>query len=341
MKDSINMLFRDRFQGHELPVDPGVWQGITQQMAPAVAPGDDALSKLFKDRFQGHETPVDPAVWQTVAEHLGHGTTVVSTAGTGFMAWAAAGIAAVALGTAVYFIQDGPAKLPQEQIVEAIVTPSDPPQGVAPTHQGIHVAEAVAVHPVANEITRTVPNHSPAPRRISSPALTTMRSVAPASTVVPVPAPFVAIDEPGHALVEQIITEITEQAKQAAEEEVRQSADPNTKESTDVVPEPVPEIAPLVEHAALPHLFMPNTFTPNGDGVNDDYEIGTDGFERLLFRVYSMKTNQLVFSTNTGEKWTGSQCEDGYYLVAVEAVTTDGRLVTEGKVVWLNRTRLN
>jgi hypothetical protein len=61
----------------------------------------------------------------------------------------------------------------------------------------------------------------------------------------------------------------------------------------------------------------------------------------VLVKVFAMKNNQLVFSTHSGEAWTGANCEDGMYLVAVEALTPDGRSVTEGKVVWLNRTPMN
>lgn len=86
---------------------------------------------------------------------------------------------------------------------------------------------------------------------------------------------------------------------------------------------------------------MPNTFTPNGDGVNDTYTVDGDGYASIMLRVYSMKTNSLVFTTNSGQPWTGEGCEDGMYMVAMEAHTPDGRSTTEGKVVWLTRNRMN
>ena len=105
MRDSLNTLFHDRFQGHELPVDPGVWQGITQQMANATVSTADGLSDLFKDRFQGHETAVDPAVWKGISAQLGHAA-VGTTAGSGLLGWAAAGVLAVTVGAVAYFSID-------------------------------------------------------------------------------------------------------------------------------------------------------------------------------------------------------------------------------------------
>jgi hypothetical protein len=137
--------------------------------------------------------------------------------------------------------------------------------------------------------------------------------------------------------VEQIIEALAEQAKVVTPE-------PRSV----VVPErtaPDPEEGLLEEQeqqrAEQPKLFMPNVFTPNNDGINDTYQVVGDGFAKVLVKVFAMKNNQLVFSTHSGEAWTGANCEDGMYLVAVEALTPDGRSVTEGKVVWLNRTPMN
>ena len=95
------------------------------------------------------------------------------------------------------------------------------------------------------------------------------------------------------------------------------------------------------EQEAVPEIFMANTFTPNGDQINDTYEVSPDGFAQLQMRVMSMKNDRLVFSTNTGEPWTGEGCEDGMYVVVVEAVTKEGRPVSKAKVVWLTRERMN
>ncbi len=143
----------------------------------------------------------------------------------------------------------------------------------------------------------------------------------------------------GEAFVQRIITDLTEQVK----EDVMSRSSGSDTSTPAAGSEPREEVTDVTERTVPrePSLFLQNTFTPNGDGVNDTYTVSTEGFERMIIKVFSVKNNQLVFSTNTNEPWTGDNCEDGYYLLAVEAMTYEGRLVTKGQVVWLNRTPQN
>ncbi|MDX9751478.1 MAG: hypothetical protein RBT71_10395, partial [Flavobacteriales bacterium] len=80
----LGELLRGRFDGHEVPVDPAVWEAVQARLAtaaPAAAP-EDGLNDLFRTRFKGHEVHVDPAVWNAVRGRIGTtGTTGVTWAG--------------------------------------------------------------------------------------------------------------------------------------------------------------------------------------------------------------------------------------------------------------------
>ena len=69
MSLEMNDLFRERFQGHESPVDPGAWDAIQSKLAMG-APAADPVIKLFQEKFQGHEAPVDPSAWSNISLSL-------------------------------------------------------------------------------------------------------------------------------------------------------------------------------------------------------------------------------------------------------------------------------
>jgi len=342
MSDELSELFRERFSGHESPVDPSVWQAIQSGLgASAPAVGDDAVEKLFRERFQGHEVPVDPGVWAQVSGQLGQGVAASATTGTALapLGWAAAGLGVLAIAGAVHLYNgpsdkaepSSPGSLTVEQPMpepepEAIALPILQTPAGAPVEE---VPERVDTEDRARPAAPARPR--PAAEEQRSPTMPPDLSMTDEARRAPETAD--AVD--GAVLVERIIERVTEEARMVAP---RTAPEP-LAEPEDDLPEEASEVLPAAE---LPKLFLPNTFTPNGDGINDTYEVLNPGaFERILTRVYAVRSNQLVFSTDQNIPWTGENCPDGYYLVAVEAVTPDGRLVAEGKVVWLNRNTMH
>ena len=81
---------------------------------------------------------------------------------------------------------------------------------------------------------------------------------------------------------------------------------------------------------------MPQAFSPNGDGINDEAKIGGKNFRELLeFNVYN-RWGQLIFSTDDINKgWDGTfngrlQTPE-VYIYKIRAISNDGEIVsTEG-----------
>lgn len=69
--------------------------------------------------------------------------------------------------------------------------------------------------------------------------------------------------------------------------------------------------------AILPEasMFIPNTFTPNGDGINELFKVVSEEVEEFEIRIYN-RWGQLVYmSENPDEGWNGSLMNSGeYYL---------------------------
>jgi len=96
-------------------------------------------------------------------------------------------------------------------------------------------------------------------------------------------------------------------------------------------------------YKTLPTVFVPNAFSPNGDGKNDFLRPITAGIQRLeYFNVFN-RWGQLVFSNTDAEAggWNGKQAgkeqpADAYVWV-LRAVDYNGRVFTEKGVVILIR----
>lgn len=83
-----------------------------------------------------------------------------------------------------------------------------------------------------------------------------------------------------------------------------------------------------------PSIFIPNAFTPNGDGNNDIYKPILAGMQRLdYFRIYN-RYGQLVYQTTTvGQGWDGrikgNPQGNAGYVYSVQAVDYNGVVIKQ------------
>lgn len=347
MKGNIEQLFRERFQGHETPVDPGMWEAIQQQMGATAPAAADGVNELFRERFAEHEVQMDASVWEGISKELGHAAPAAP--GQGVMGWAAAtaGVLVVAAGLWYLGTTDAAPKATPSLVIntEQINAPTteQPEAEAAPMVAEARTTETAVqgspeVRPTSTKEATTSKGPVTAPVRPADASgdATPMDLLPSIANSPATPPPTVLRTEP--ALVETIIQQITERTVNEVRANPEMGPPPTPETDSEGVggDQPTPG-----EQEPLPELFIPNVFTPNGDIHNNEFQVIGVGFERIFVKVFALKNNQLVFSTHEGEAWTGANCEDGMYLVAVEAVTTDGRAVTKAKVVWLNRERMN
>ncbi len=73
----------------------------------------------------------------------------------------------------------------------------------------------------------------------------------------------------------------------------------------------------LIEECPYLHLFFPNSFTPNGDGVNEVYQVGGKSANEIeYFSVYN-RWGQRIFEATSNMPWDGVGCQDGLYTINV------------------------
>jgi len=80
--------------------------------------------------------------------------------------------------------------------------------------------------------------------------------------------------------------------------------------------------------------YLPNAFTPNNDGLNDEiqpYLLGMKGLKR--FSIYNRVGNLVFYTTRDGETWDGkykgNPAEAGTYVYFLEFFNEDNKLVSQ------------
>lgn len=80
-------------------------------------------------------------------------------------------------------------------------------------------------------------------------------------------------------------------------------------------------------------FYIPNTFTPNGDGLNDTFGIAGEALNEFRMQIFN-RWGQLVFeSGNPNERWDGTfrgdKVSEGVYVYKVTASGAAGKKVTK------------
>ena len=73
--------------------------------------------------------------------------------------------------------------------------------------------------------------------------------------------------------------------------------------------------------------FIPNLFTPNGDGLNEKFESYVLNSPAYSLTVYNRWGEQVFFTRNYEERWTGANQVGGTYYYAVTSVDCKGNSI--------------
>jgi large repetitive protein len=88
-------------------------------------------------------------------------------------------------------------------------------------------------------------------------------------------------------------------------------------------------------------LFVPNVFSPNGDGKNDILFAYSNYIEKLEMRIFNQWGQQVELITDLHKGWDGrykgTPQPVGVYMYAVKATMTDGRIVQQKGSITLIR----
>ena len=88
-------------------------------------------------------------------------------------------------------------------------------------------------------------------------------------------------------------------------------------------------------------IYVPNAFTPNGDGRNDQVHVHGESIQSLRFSIYDQWGELLFTSNNTQNGWNGTfrgtKEPAGVYVYYLEAMMIDGRSINKKGTITLLR----
>ena len=369
MKDELMDLLRDRFSGHELEVPDSVWENVSGHLAASAS--GEGLRETLQEKFRSHEVDVDPSAWSNISSQLGHG----AAAGSSFTAaWIAAGITAVAITAGVFLWNTRETRAPavaapienvtQQPVAALAAASKNTPETVIPASAASAKSESASVNTSTSRSIRREAAHKQTSPAVAMP--TVQKGLAPANTEdskdlspalksttsgtghapsetgasTPRPAaPTVPQPDPSTANIAAPGTPDPGTQPENPKEDVNAHAPADSTSS--VTPAPNGD-DPFTKTDAF-NMFFPNTFTPNGDGDNDEFGVIVGPHLNALIQIFSMN-GSLVFQTNDVSQWwnghlpNGNIAEEGSYTCIVQVTDLDGKTHVKKKVISLYRT---
>ncbi|MEO0468585.1 MAG: gliding motility-associated C-terminal domain-containing protein, partial [Bacteroidota bacterium] len=89
-------------------------------------------------------------------------------------------------------------------------------------------------------------------------------------------------------------------------------------------------------------LYMPTAFTPNNDGINDEFYVPGEGMTRLSLVIYSRWGREVGRLSAPDQKWDGrlpdgTPAPEGVYTYALSASFNSGKILKRGGTITLYR----
>lgn len=100
------------------------------------------------------------------------------------------------------------------------------------------------------------------------------------------------------------------------------------------------EVEIIIDNCQEPTIFIPNVFTPNNDGMNDEFFVKGDKIETITTTIFNRWGNELITLEGLNEKWDGTYNDElvpsGTYFYLVEVKFEESRKeVLKGSVTLL------
>lgn len=283
---------------------------------------NDKFINEIAGKLREHSSEVNPQLWQGISSQIGAGTAGVA-GGLGFAK--IAGIIAVAVTTVAitYFAVTSTKEETTKNNIQTAdtseVSKEVKTEGVSQTMENTVVNENTLKKSNAKGIVKTSPNP------IQTPTNEREASKEEASIITPLaPEPILSIKKSSD---QPVIFYSPEKVIDSGPSKTVE----NIEEKKNVEQQKIEE-----REITAKFINLPNIFTPNNDGVNDEFFVQTSGMKNYQLVVLDSKNN-VVWSTNDpSAKWDGlnlggEKTPNGSYLYFITAEDEAGNQIQEHK----------
>jgi gliding motility-associated-like protein len=309
----------------------------------------DPIKDLFRDKLQSHEVMPSKAVWSSVSSSLGH--SAASTAGVGsasFLKVAAVAVGVSAAGVAGFLLLSSDDSEPIKVIEKTVLQEKDLDESISSETTDSDVQESASPEIMLSQseslsLEKVITNES---IQETQPESIAINESLPVSTPSDSQANELIVEEPKADVLHQFNPVSPQVSVNVPAESIDDEVEVNTAiseaPSQDASPGEVTDELETPEIAVEEQIVLPNIFTPNGDRINDVFEIKME--DKLEFQIVILnQQNQPVFkSTDANFQWDGTMLNgqpapSGTYLYYFSAKDLNGKDVTKSSLLTINR----
>lgn len=290
----------------------------------------DKIKELFSEQLGNYSAPVKPELWNAIAAKVAVGSTVATT-GTSLLVKSIIGISAASIiGVSAYFVFQEDAN-PTEQPIEVIPVVAEneveQSQDLIPSNEIVPIQADKTENEIVEKSTQVESNSEIVETKaITIPTI----EEKPVSTYVPKErkSPIVSGTEEDKNKTLKEETQLSNKTPKELE----------TKPGVEEIKSKEKQVAYLAEITLLP-----NSFTPNGDRINDEFFIEFKG-NLIDFNIVILDNqNRSVFeSKDPNFRWNGINksgeiSPSGRYYYIVTARDSNGNPINEYNTLLVER----
>ena len=271
----------------------------------------DIFKDIFSSKLENYEPSVNPKVWSAISSKIGTAATTSSTVGISFLSKLIIGlsISAVAAG-GVVLVYTNTKQKPARKETEKIII-----------HNPLVVKEDIK-------------NSEKKALLIDNPKNTTLKTEDKIEFNSNTDVPITGIENSEEKEVAILTNTNKEDKETTPQSDVYKSPSQDAIEKVVPTIEASPEELQIEDNEVFEKIKLPNTFTPNMDGVNDEFKILLVDLTAFSIVILDAK-NKIVYKSEDPEfKWNGvglngEMVDSGNYIYYITAKNSKGKDVLE------------